>query len=157
MHGDNVSGVVMPREVAQFAMRSSGAHAPNESGGMLIGYVDGGLLYLTHATPPGPRAVHQPDLFVRDGDYSQLVLEAALAESNGRHDYVGEWHSHPFSQGPSSQDRISMKRIGEKASYACAHPALLLCRRHRRGWRLETYQWDGSFLARRPLQSGSST
>lgn len=157
MHGDNVWRVVVSHCAALFAMSNSDAHAPNESGGMLIGYVEEGLLHLTHVTPPGPRAVHERDLFVRDGDYSQLVLEAALAESNGSHDYVGEWHSHPFPKGPSARDRVSMKRISENPAYACAHPVLLLCRRYRRRWCLETYQWDGTCLAPRPIQSSSST
>ena len=66
-----------------------------------------------------------------------------------RFNYIGEWHSHPFNEGPSSQDVASLHRIGTSAKYCCPFPVLLLCRhRGRTGWKLESYQWNGA----RPVQ-----
>lgn len=141
--------VQIMRKDAKFAIAESSAFAPVETGGMLIGHLADQILRLTHVTPPGPHAEHGRTHFRRDGIFSQALLDLAVSESRGRDDYVGEWHSHPFNEGPSSQDVASLHRIGTSAKYCCPFPVLLLCRhRGRTGWKLESYQWNGA----RPVQ-----
>jgi integrative and conjugative element protein (TIGR02256 family) len=151
-HGALVEWIRIDAATATFMMTSSSAYAPNETGGALIGYVEGAGLHIVVATPPGPGAQHHPTLFMRDGSFSQKLLDEAFAASNGRHDYVGEWHSHPFSQGPSAKDRASMRRIASRSAYKSLHPVMILCRRYRRSWRLDAFQWDGFLLAPRALE-----
>jgi integrative and conjugative element protein (TIGR02256 family) len=143
--------VVVCSDASVFAQKSSEEHVPNESGGIAIGRVRGEVIVVTHLTGPGPRAVHLPDRFVRDGEYAQAMLEAAVEETDGRDNYLGEWHSHPFPEGPSAQDWESMRRISQNPNYSSPHPLLFLCRRLRRGWRLEAYRWDGMRLGRLSL------
>jgi integrative and conjugative element protein (TIGR02256 family) len=151
LHGASISRVVLKCDGEHFAIANSDFHVPNETGGVLIGHLRDRDLVVTTVTGPGPGATHRPDLFVRDGDYAQRMLDDAFAESGGRDDYVGEWHSHPFPAGPSAQDRESIGRISNNTAYACPHPVLLLCRSARRGWDLEAYQWEGGRLLRRHL------
>jgi integrative and conjugative element protein (TIGR02256 family) len=129
-----------------FARAEAQEHAPDETGGIVIGHAQGDTILVTRLTGPGPNAVHRPELFIRDGAYAQAMLEAAVEETDGRDDYLGEWHSHPFQQGPSIQDRESTQRISRNPNYNTPHPVLVLCRRWRRGWRFEGYRWEGAEL-----------
>lgn len=67
-----------------------------ETGGILIGSRsgDGGVL-VTHATPPGPAAVHNAVYFKRDVAYQQAVLNNLHRRYGVQ--YLGEWHKHPRS------------------------------------------------------------
>jgi len=107
----------------------SAYHFPNETGGLLVGKVQNGCLFIEHATEPGPAAHHAPTKFIRDGYFSQEVLDALVKNSDGMFDYVGEWHSHPVKsrKQPSQLDLESMRWIAANEAYATNQPALLLC------------------------------
>jgi integrative and conjugative element protein (TIGR02256 family) len=147
-----VRRVILAQEAARFAQSNSKELAPNETGGIVIGHLRGDAMVITRVSGPGPRAVHRSDLFIRDGVYVQAVLDETVAETAGRDDYLGEWHSHPFPEGPSVQDHGSLRRISRNLDYGCPSPVLLLCRRRGRNWRLEAYQWDADHLVRHRLQ-----
>lgn len=152
-HGALIESIRLSVRTSTFMTANSAEHAPNETGGMLIGWVAGAILHIVEATPPGPHAEHRPAVFTRDGPFSQAQLDACVSASDGLHDYVGEWHSHPYPMGPSSKDVASMRRISERATYQCPHPVMLLCRRSRDGWRIDGFQWDGRRLLARPLEA----
>ena len=117
---------------------------PLETGGMLIGRFDGNCAVITNATGPGPKAEHTPTEFKRDGEYSQWVLDKAVAKLDGTQDYIGEWHSHPMNTGPSGKDFASLRWIAQNPSYAVAQPVLAICRRQREdSWILSFYVLDG--------------
>ncbi|HEU4329026.1 MAG TPA: Mov34/MPN/PAD-1 family protein [Roseiflexaceae bacterium] len=135
-----------------FIQQESQRSFPFESGGILIGRVEQGSILVTHATGPGPRAIHSPRRFVRDGDYTQQALNAQLQASGGLDDYLGEWHSHPLSVGPSPQDRESMRWISGNPHYQQPAPIMLLCQRESQGsWTVLAYQWIHSHLRPRTL------
>lgn len=117
--------------------------SPNETGGVLVGYVDGdGRTVVTAVVGPGPNAVHSRSRFRRDGDYAQAEVDRLHHESKGRDDYVGEWHSHPDAGGPSLIDRGSMSWISDNPHYARREPVLLIMERVRtRAWHPRAYQW----------------
>ena len=122
---------------------------PNETGGMLVGRFDGNYFSIDHATLPGPKAQHFPNRFMRDGDYSQRVLDMIVAKSKGQCDYVGEWHSHPGQSGPSAQDIAAMSWIANNSRYAIDRPILGLCTcRSVDTWLLSFYLLDGLRLYR---------
>ncbi len=150
-HGSLIESVRLALSASTYMTTNSGEHAPRETGGLLIGYVVGATLHVVEASPPGPHAEHRATAFTRDGAFSQRLLDARVSASDGVHDYVGEWHSHPFAMGPSAKDVASMRRISMRSSYQCPFPVMLLCRRSWRTWRIEAYQWDGRQLALRPL------
>lgn len=87
-----------------------------ETGGLLLGTaLDNGRL-VTHATPPGPKAIHQEGMFGKDLDFSQAILNH-LATKTGV-DYVGEWHKHPpFLKRPSQGDRQNAVAILQDSDY----------------------------------------
>lgn len=87
-----------------------------ETGGLLLGTeLDDGRL-ITHATPPGPKAIHQQGMFQKDLDFSQAILNH-LAQKTGV-DYVGEWHKHPpFLKRPSDGDRQGAMEILQDSDY----------------------------------------
>lgn len=64
-----------------------------ETGGVLLGYNDGPRVSVTHAGPPGPRAIHQPDFFLRDLEFAQNFASNGWAECEAQ--WIGEWHTHP--------------------------------------------------------------
>lgn len=87
-----------------------------ETGGLLLGAaLDNGRL-ITHATPAGPKAIHQEGMFQKDLKFSQKILNH-LAKKTGV-DYAGEWHKHPsFLKRPSSGDRQTAAEILHDPDY----------------------------------------
>lgn len=80
------------------------ARFDQETGGLLLGAkIPNGRL-ITHATPPGPNALHRPGMFERDLEFSQAALNHFV--TNASVDYVGEWHKHPAGMSePSRGDK----------------------------------------------------
>jgi integrative and conjugative element protein (TIGR02256 family) len=99
-----------------------------ETGGILIGRDFGnGMLEVTVATPPGPRAVRWRHYFRRDTAFLQQVLDREVARTDGRVDYVGEWHVHRAIDAPPSWiDRRSLRRIARRSNYPTKAPLLLI-------------------------------
>lgn len=93
--------------------------APNETGGILVGYFENGVLYITCASDSGPQSTESPFLFSRDVDYCQDFLDRIETASLQKIQYVGEWHSHPQSTHiPSQTDIKSLKDIASQHHYA---------------------------------------
>lgn len=141
------------RPAADRILAESAARHPLETGGILIGRLDARRAEVVDAVGPGPAAEHGPARFVRDGLYAQAELDALYVRSDGLHDYLGEWHSHPAPVGPSPRDRASISWIGRNPAYNCPHPLLIICQHRRsRGWRLYGYHWTGTLLVRVPVE-----
>ncbi len=88
-----------------------------ETGGLLLGtkHSDGSRL-VTHATPPGPAAIHGPEMFERDLEFSQAILNY-FAQQTGI-EYLGEWHKHPPNYPrPSSGDLQGVSDILRDRDY----------------------------------------
>lgn len=98
------------REVAGFSRNL-------ETGGILIGFTDAtGLIRVTHASGPGPNAVHQPSHFLRDTEYCAKILRQCYEETGA--DYVGEWHSHVGRlTHPSGGDLVTLSGIMSDPDY----------------------------------------
>lgn len=114
-------------EVLDFIVEESSRRYPAETGGMLIGRWGEEGLSIEKATGPGPNAKHSPWGFRRDGDHSQVALDEIVRASEGKIDYVGEWHSHPANHGLSTKDTTAMRWIASNEKYAIAQPVLGLC------------------------------
>lgn len=76
-----------------------------ETGGILLGSkTREGTILVTHATPPGPNAVHNAVYFKRDVQYQQKILDGLHLRYGT--EYLGEWHKHPRTLPvPSEGDR----------------------------------------------------
>lgn len=106
---------------------------PRETGGILMGHWEGSRVVVEDVSGPGPQAEHQSSGFRRDGDYCQQFLDRVVNESEGRLDYLGEWHSHPLPSGPSALDVRAMQWVSKNERYAAPRPILLLCVRSSAG------------------------
>ncbi|WP_310569747.1 Mov34/MPN/PAD-1 family protein [Gemmatimonas sp.] len=133
----------MSTDIEETLRRESERASPNETGGVLVGHADGdGRTVVTAVVGPGPNAVHTRSRFRRDGDYAQSEVDRLHHTSDGRDDYIGEWHSHPDAGGPSYVDRGSMSWISHNPSYGRREPVLLIMERVRkRAWRPRAYRW----------------
>jgi proteasome lid subunit RPN8/RPN11 len=91
-------------EMAAFAA----AAAPNETGGLLLGWWEGNAVVVRHAVEvPDSRATSTR--WVRRPRVARRVLEAALQEyAHPLLGYVGEWHIHPAVCAASGQDLESI-------------------------------------------------
>lgn len=135
-----------------FMVHESRARAPRETGGILIGTLASDGLMITRAVGPGPNARHESSGFKRDGQYSQNELDRIFAESEGREDYVGEWHSHPARCEASAIDARSMGWVSGNGRYCCDSPALIVSVPAKdERWDLLGYQWSNSRLVRCPI------
>lgn len=145
--GDDTSAaavsLVLPHAVVEVMRAESERGLPFETGGVLVGHVDSaGRTLITGVVGPGPHAIRSPTKFTRDGEHSQAEVDRLHRESGGRDDYVGEWHSHPASVGPSGVDVCSMAWIGRNARYRRDQPLLIIMQRTRmREWRPLMYRW----------------
>jgi integrative and conjugative element protein (TIGR02256 family) len=151
-------GIFLDPAVAKQIRRECAAGLPSETGGALVGHeIDEGT-QVTGVTGPGPAARRTRSRFRRDGSYTQKAVDRAYAESAGRDDYVGEWHSHPDPIGPSGIDWGSMEWVSKNVRYRRTHPIMILGRRTKlRRWKLEGYRWDGTELRSVPIKMKSAT
>lgn len=98
-----------------------------ETGGILVGRLDGDTLLVTRASPSGPRALHARFRFRRDTRFLQQWLDAHVARTDGLEDYIGEWHVHPALDAPPSRtDRRSLWRVARRSNYPTDEPLLLI-------------------------------
>lgn len=85
-----------------------------ETGGPLVGYIDGQKLVVTDASGPGPRSALRPCSVLIDGVHAQRFCDAALKASSGIIDYVGDWHCHlGWSLEPSDRDLEAMAMMAQ--------------------------------------------
>lgn len=98
---------------------------PWEVGGWLLGYWTGdeNNVFVTHATPPGPRG--WPWGVRISGAGHRQHFDAAWAAS-GRHvTFLGDWHTHPGGPArPSSRDRAAMGKLAKDDDYGTPRPVI---------------------------------
>lgn len=132
-------------QVARRAMvAEAGRSEPDETGGMLLGYV------ATEALPsaavvelivgPGPQAVHRSARFVPDSGWQQSQLEQIYAARPAT-TYLGDWHSHPRGSGsPSRRDTKTARKIARSRKARMPHPLMaVLFGSDKGGWDLEVH------------------
>lgn len=103
--------------------------SPLESGGVLLGYWSESPHgpVVTHAVGPGPNAKHFRDRFVPDYEFHEAEIARLYTEYSGMLDYLGDWHSHPGSDGTMSiSDRKTLFRIGRSRQARAPRPLMLI-------------------------------
>jgi integrative and conjugative element protein (TIGR02256 family) len=136
------------QQLLSFIIHESRKKYPKETGGILAGYVDHGIVKIAFVSGPGPKAVHARTSLLRDGEYCQKELDKVFEQTNGTTDYLGEWHSHPFDIGPSKKDKASLREIATDTRYAISTPLMGLCIKKGTNWLFECYFIAGSAFAK---------
>jgi integrative and conjugative element protein (TIGR02256 family) len=84
---------------------------PNETGGILIGSYDSArrIIYIVETIPAPVDSVEWPTVFIRGSKALQQELREVEQKTEGRLEYIGEWHSHPEGVAgiPSCDDRTA--------------------------------------------------
>jgi integrative and conjugative element protein (TIGR02256 family) len=124
-----LSRLMIYSSVLDFIEKESARASRTETGGVLAGHGDlmKGEAQVTHASKPGPKARRTMFSFSRDTKYCQKFLDEIAANSDGRIDYVGEWHKHhEESPTPSSRDIITSTNIAKSSDYHVNQCLLLI-------------------------------
>ncbi len=102
--------------------------APNETGGVLVGYGDvGGGFVVTAAVGPGPNAVHEPYRFVPDHECHEREVARHYHASGRTETYLGDWHSHPTAAAYlSPRDRKTLRGIARERDARAPTPLMMV-------------------------------
>ncbi|HVW80733.1 MAG TPA: Mov34/MPN/PAD-1 family protein [Mycobacteriales bacterium] len=115
-------GVLVARDALDDAVRAGRDALPKETGGILLGFRTPTQVVVTRVIvvedPRSSRTRYQ-----RRRRRAQQQLMAALADAPGVLGYVGEWHTHPENQQPSSTD---VSAVAETARLAGGPIAMLV-------------------------------
>lgn len=85
----------------------------HEAGGTLMGYRSGQHLHVLRATVPMPLDRSSRVSFERLDPGHQLTVTRAWEDSQGRIDYLGDWHTHPqLNPSPSCIDYNEWRKLG---------------------------------------------
>ena len=118
--------------------------APNETGGMLLGWENDDRNDIVVATiiGPGPNATHTPTSFRPDAEWQQERLDVQYQESRGRITYLGDWHVHPAGGfGLSRRDRRTMAKTAREGEARCAQPLMGLVAWTEDVYRVGVWRW----------------
>jgi len=108
---------------------------PCEVGGWLLGYwtADGRDVFVTHATPPGPRGF--PWGVRISGVGHRKRFDLAWTASGGEITFLGDWHTHPGGRAePSSRDEEAMAKLATEAAYGTPQPLIAIIETPRWRW-----------------------
>lgn len=116
---------------------------PNETGGMLLGYVaTSGEVVVTAIIGPGPAGKHHRYAFEPDGEHQQAEFEAHYWATEGRESYLGDWHTHPYGKPNLSRlDKRTLANIANTPSSGIKHPVMAILGGSPDNWTLGTVRF----------------
>jgi integrative and conjugative element protein (TIGR02256 family) len=126
-----------------------------ETGGPMVGYLTpDSTLVVMDVAGPGPRSILKTYSVTIDGEFSQQFCDHAFRESNGKIDYIGDWHCHPsLSLRPSIDDEAAIRVMAETDGIT-SFPVSLICSRISRS--MKAYVWDMDLEELKPIQLASN-
>ncbi|HBG47797.1 MAG TPA: hypothetical protein DDW94_12535 [Deltaproteobacteria bacterium] len=105
------------------------AHLPNESGGIVLGYIDQKLksIYIVDALSAPPDSSSDRTGFTRGVEGLAAALNDVARRTANIVGYIGEWHSHPSftSAYPSGFDRALLESLAKTLALE-GQPALMI-------------------------------
>ena len=103
------------------------AAAPDETGGVLMGYDAGGAVVVTRVIGAGPAAEHDPARFTPDARFHRAEIASHYERSRRLDTYLGDWHTHPLGgTGLSRTDESTMRRIARSKDARCPRPLMVV-------------------------------
>lgn len=146
--------VLLPESVLCEMEGEAARSAPDESGGVLLGYEgrdDPKALTVLLQIGPGPEAVHEPYRFEPDGAWQEGEIATAYEESGRIATYLGDWHSHPGgSSRPSGLDRATARKIARSSGARCPHPLMVILAGGQPQWGIAAHRFGR--LRLRPIR-----
>lgn len=121
--------IILDTEIKQRLCKIRMSHLPNETGGVILGYIDQKLkaIYIvdTLEAPPDSKATQTG--FTRGIEGLDAVLKEAARRTANIVSYIGEWHSHTAftSPCPSCEDRDLIKELAYTVAID-GQPALMM-------------------------------
>jgi integrative and conjugative element protein (TIGR02256 family) len=110
------SRVHVSTDAFQFIQREIQQWHGVETGGVLVGYLEGEQFVITHASDPGPRGRRRRRSVQIDGAFATEFCHDLESRSGGSVYYLGDWHVHPVgSLSLSPRDRHAAKALVEAA------------------------------------------
>jgi integrative and conjugative element protein (TIGR02256 family) len=122
--------------------------APNETGGVLMGYADrhGHSFLVENAVGPGPQAAHSRTRFLPDHDFHESEIARIYEESGRRITYLGDWHTHPQGSGHlSHRDLKTLASIAADSRARAPIPLMTILA----GLEWSLFVWKGELVQRR--------
>jgi len=137
MNYDSVSVTTGAMRIIRSEMRKV---IVTETGGALVGRLDGRTLRVHAACGPGPRGALSYWTVLVDGNHATKFCNRYYDNTNGRIDYVGDWHCHlGWSLTPSGRDRQAMETMAPFARLLAQNPVSLIFARWSRRWKAFRY------------------
>jgi integrative and conjugative element protein (TIGR02256 family) len=121
--------VWLARAALEQMLEEAQARSPDETGGMLLGYLSPGgtEIAITDVIGPGPGALHRTHRFEPDGAWQQQQLAAAYQASGRITTFLGDWHSHADGlPAPSRKDARTAARVAHRRASRTRHPLTLI-------------------------------
>lgn len=135
--------VVLQGAVAASIAREMAKVAITETGGALAGHIDGDRLIVTSASGPGSRAELRMRSVLIDGEHAQRFCDNVRARTNGKDDYVGDWHCHlGYSLRPSDLDYDAMRTMATFEFTPTTTPVSIIWSKWSRN--VHAFYYDGS-------------
>lgn len=148
------SGIVWLNQSVQADMIAQGSqHAPNETGGLLIGYRHTeSETVITGIIGPGPGARHLPKTFIPDTDWQAQELADRYDKAARRIQYLGDWHTHPGGNTSLSRtDKQTLRTIASYRDARCPTPLMIVIAGQEE-WNLAVHQINPRSLGRSRIE-----
>jgi integrative and conjugative element protein (TIGR02256 family) len=136
--GASIGGIVwVAQALLEQIERESAAFAPNETGGVLMGYGSDTTYQITASIGAGPKAVRTRSSFSPDGTWQLDQIASCYEAASRRIRYLGDWHSHPDgSSRPSWRDWRTTVATARTAEAYQRHPLLAIVGRRSADWEI---------------------
>lgn len=125
-HHDSDNSIHLSKSVLKKIEEETTLHYPNEFGGVFIGYKSDENFIITNILIPDEYK-NGKNIFVREPGTLNERLSEIHTTTNGKIQYLGEWHSHPDGPtNPSSTDINAMKEIAKNKNINIDKPLLMI-------------------------------
>lgn len=130
------------RDLVRRLVAEAEIEAPDETGGVLLGWRNGDAVVVDQVVDAGPRAERWRTGMRPDAEHQAAQIAVAFEDTAGAVTYLGDWHSHPRSTPtPSRRDRKTLRNIAAHPEAQCPEPLMLIVAETEAGW--EARAWTG--------------
>lgn len=136
-------------------LREAASALPYETGGILLGHWQHEKVLITNMVGPGPKAQHHLAAFTPDRDWQYEQIDLLFAESQGKIEYLGDWHTHPLGVPfPSKTDMSLLESIANSPESRCPRPIMcILATKPKHSWTERLFIYETMSLDSEPRLS----